>query len=112
MRIATRATIAFVAALGATEAMAQSQDEQQACMNDAFQFCQQLIPDRDRVFHCLVANRTMLSQPCYALLSPHLPVDPPPVSKAKASKTKKTLTKKSEPRTATGKKGPVDLNPR
>jgi hypothetical protein len=111
MRIATRATIAFVTVLGATEAMAQTQDEQQACMNDAFQFCQQLIPDRDRVFHCLVANRTMLSRPCYALLSPHLPADPPPVTKTKATKTKKSLTKTTTSNT-TSKKGPVDLNPR
>jgi hypothetical protein len=70
-----------------TGASAQSQDEQQACTNDAFQFCQYAIPDRDRVFACLVQNRNVLSAACHTVMLPYLPADRV-VSKKPASKPK------------------------
>ena len=56
-------TLALVAFLP-TAALAQSQDEQSACMNDAFQVCGHAIPDRDRVAACLAANVNRISPPC------------------------------------------------
>jgi hypothetical protein len=35
---------------GTMVAHAQTPEGRQACMNDAFQFCQDAIPDRERVF--------------------------------------------------------------
>jgi hypothetical protein len=84
-------------------ALAQSQDEQQACTNDAFQFCQNAIPDRDRVFNCLVENRSFLSVACHTVMGPYLPADPPP-AKRKAASTAKA-TKITKP------KGPLSLSP-
>jgi hypothetical protein len=45
---------------GTMVARAQTPEGRQACMNDAFQFCQEFIPDRERVFGCgarLVTSR-------------------------------------------------------
>ena len=39
----------------------QSQDEQNACMNDAFKVCGHAIPDRDRVAACLSENINRIS---------------------------------------------------
>ena len=56
-------TLALVVFLP-TAALAQSQDEQNACMNDAFQVCGHAIPDRDRVAACLSENFNRISMPC------------------------------------------------
>ena len=58
--------LAIVLALGAISlatnvARAETAEEQQACTNDAFQFCQNAIPDRERVFKCLMTNRSQIS---------------------------------------------------
>ena len=53
-------TLALVVFLP-TAALAQSQDEQNACMNDAFQVCGHAIPDRDRVAACLSENFNRIS---------------------------------------------------
>ena len=58
-----RTTLALVVFLP-TAALAQSQDEQNACMNDAFQVCGHAIPDRDRVAACLSENFNRISMPC------------------------------------------------
>ena len=53
--------LAIVLALGAsTVALAETAEEQQACTNDAFQFCQNFIPDRNRVFSCLLENLSLI----------------------------------------------------
>jgi len=54
-------TLALVVFLP-TAALAQSQDEQNACMNDAFQVCGHAIPDR--VAACLSENFNRISMPC------------------------------------------------
>jgi hypothetical protein len=43
---------------------AEAQQDQSACVSDAFAFCGQFIPDRDRVAHCLMANRRRVSAAC------------------------------------------------
>ena len=83
-------------------ALAQSQDEQQACTNDAFQFCQNFIPDRNRVFTCLVENRNQLSVPCHTVMLQYLPAEPVAVLKKPAASHDKSATKS---------KGPLNLSP-
>ena len=58
------ALVAFIPAF----ALAQSQDEQQACMNDAFTVCGDAIPDRDRVAACLAQNINRISAPCRTVM--------------------------------------------
>jgi len=94
------AIVMLLACSAATSALAQSQDEQQACTNDAFQFCQNAIPDRSRVFACLAENRRVISPACRQVMAQYLPPDPPPPG------AKKPPTKK-----AASKKGPLQLTP-
>jgi hypothetical protein len=49
-------------------AMAQTQEEQDACMGDVFNICGHAIPDRDRVISCLVANAGRVSGECRAVM--------------------------------------------
>jgi hypothetical protein len=49
-------------------AIAQSQEEQNACMDDAFNVCGHAIPDRDRVAACLAANLKRISSGCRAVM--------------------------------------------
>jgi hypothetical protein len=49
-------------------AKADSQQDQQACMQDAQVICGQFIPDRERVAHCLISNRRKVSPACRAAL--------------------------------------------
>jgi hypothetical protein len=67
MRIAFATALAFFA-LAPTVASAASQDEQAACMNDAFTVCGQAIPDRDRVAACLAQNINRISAPCRTVM--------------------------------------------
>jgi hypothetical protein len=52
----------------ATPVFAQSNDEM-ACQNDAYRFCQDLIPDRGKVGACLRKNRLRLAPECRRLFS-------------------------------------------
>jgi len=45
-------------------ASAYTQEQQQACQNDAFRFCGEAIPDENRVRACLVSNLRRLSPAC------------------------------------------------
>ncbi len=49
-------------------ASAESQDEQNACMGDAFSVCGHAIPDRDRVAACLAQNINRISMPCRTVM--------------------------------------------
>jgi hypothetical protein len=90
---------------GTMAARAQTPEGRQACMNDAFQFCQEFIPDRERVFSCLVAHKSVISAACHTVMAPSLPVDQPPLKKqrlqAKTAKAKhapaRTKSAKSKP---------------
>ena len=64
-----RFALAFgVLALTTASAIAQSQEEQNACMDDAFNVCGHAIPDRDRVAACLAANLKRISSGCRAVM--------------------------------------------
>lgn len=56
-------------------ASAETLEEKQACIADAFQFCSSAIPNRDRVFNCLVANEDVISAACHAVIVPNVPAD-------------------------------------
>ena len=46
-------------------------NEQNACMNDAFNVCGQAIPDRDRVAACLAKNIRRISPACRTVMTRH-----------------------------------------
>jgi hypothetical protein len=97
--------LAVVLALGAgTVAQATTPEEEQACTNDAFQFCQAYIPDRERVFNCLVSNRQLISVACHTVLTPYLPPEPVVAAASKKLPAPHDKTPKS--------KGPLNLAPR
>ena len=56
-------------------ASAETFKERQACIGDAFHFCSSAIPDRDRVFSCLLNNGDLISAACHAVIAPDVPVD-------------------------------------
>ena len=69
--------VAATFALSATtDASAETSEQQQACMGDAFQFCGSAIPDQNRVFACLAHNRYRISVACRTEMAPYLPADP------------------------------------
>jgi hypothetical protein len=68
------ATALTVALLGMTRAGAETEEGRQACANDAFQFCSEFIPDRERVFRCLEARKQQISAACRATM----PAEPAP----------------------------------
>ena len=53
----------------ATLAAAQTAEEQALCQDDAFRLCSQTIPDRERTFQCMVANKDSLSSGCRAVMA-------------------------------------------
>jgi hypothetical protein len=104
-----RKQFAFVLAvtlgsIGVSFAQGGSQEEQQACMDDAYKFCGAAIPDRERVFYCLVQNKTAITPRYLAMLAPHIPPDPPPPVAKRVPKAKKKDAKNDG--------APVNLNPR
>ena len=68
MKIALALAVTFVA-LAPIAASAHSQEEQEACMNDAFTFCGDAIPDRGRVAACLAAKKAQISVACRTVMS-------------------------------------------
>ena len=60
--------VALCLGLSSIAAKADAQSDQQACMQDAQVICGQFIPDRERVAHCLIANRRRVSPTCRAAL--------------------------------------------
>ena len=51
-----------------TSAFAQSAEEQNLCMNDAFRVCSHTIPDRGRTVACMVQNKSQLSSSCQMVM--------------------------------------------
>jgi hypothetical protein len=58
----------FCLFLAAAGAKADQPDDQSACMMDAQVYCGQFIPDRVRVAHCLMANRSKITPACRAAI--------------------------------------------
>jgi hypothetical protein len=56
--------LALLLGVGITGSRAETPEEQNACFSDASRLCPEAIPDRERVFACLVRNKTKLSRLC------------------------------------------------
>jgi hypothetical protein len=61
-----RVALAFALAVpaAALPALAETQEERQACTNDANNLCPDEIPDREKVYNCLVKKVNELSPLC------------------------------------------------
>lgn len=57
-------TIAFLS----LPAMAETPEERQACIGDAFRVCWAAIPNRNDVFRCLMDNRPRLNPACRVVM--------------------------------------------
>jgi hypothetical protein len=48
---------------------AETPEARQACTNDANSYCADEVPDRERVYACLVRNVNQLSPPCKKIIN-------------------------------------------
>jgi hypothetical protein len=66
-----RTVLAFAILASATtfSAFAETAEERQACTNDAQTHCADDIPDRERVYNCLVKKVNLLSPACKKVIS-------------------------------------------
>ncbi|HEX5232548.1 MAG TPA: hypothetical protein VFW56_09955 [Bradyrhizobium sp.] len=71
---------AFSVAMLPTASEAYTQEQQQACSDDAFRLCGPEIPDVDRVTACMVSKKEQLSPGCRVFFRP----DPEPEANAGA----------------------------
>jgi hypothetical protein len=53
---------------GIVAANAQSEEVKQACTPDAMRLCQEFIPDRAKITHCMMSKRSQISAPCRAAM--------------------------------------------
>jgi hypothetical protein len=67
VKVQVALTLAFLS-LSLVVATAQTQEEQDACTNDAFTVCGEFIPDRDRVAACLAHNISKISIACRTVM--------------------------------------------
>jgi len=63
-----RIILSLAFAMLSTAAIAQSAEEQNLCMNDAFRVCSHTIPDRGRTVACMVENKAKLSSGCQMVM--------------------------------------------
>ena len=73
MHIRLTLALALSAGMLSTAAIAQTAEEQQACMNDAFRVCSATIPDRARTTACMVQNKSQLSAACQVVMDKYAP---------------------------------------
>lgn len=73
MTIRLTLACALAAGLFSTAAIAQSADDQQACMSDAFRVCSHTIPDRNRTAACMFQHRAQLSSACQVVMDKYAP---------------------------------------
>ncbi len=70
VRVVLAAAIAFIGVCAVSQiARAETPEERQACTDDAFQHCGDAIPDRDRVYQCLVRKVRLISPACRKVIS-------------------------------------------
>lgn len=61
--------VGIVLSLLSATAVAETPEERQACIGDAFRLCWADIPDRDRVTACMVENKSRLGPACRAVMA-------------------------------------------
>ena len=83
----SRITFAVALTVGmlSTAAMAQTAEEQQSCMDDAFRVCSATIPDRARTTTCMIQHKTELSQACQMVMAKYAPGPNAPTQAANAT---------------------------
>ena len=70
MKFSSAVLAASMFALLATQATAQDrQQQQQACENDVYALCGEMIPDQDRIVVCLKAHWSKVSHECRSLMA-------------------------------------------
>jgi hypothetical protein len=74
--------LALLVPAAATPGLAESPEERLACTADAQMLCADEIPDRERVYSCLVKKVNDLSPACKRIISASI-APPPPAPKAK-----------------------------
>ena len=104
MKVQIALAAAFLA-LTPIVATAETQEEQQACMNDAFTVCGDAIPDRDRVGACLARNINNISAPCRTVMLRYQR----PATAVTAVNVSKPAAKGSK---AAASKGPLNIKPK
>lgn len=62
---------ALMAALPPIQAVAQSEQEQEACEGDVFNLCQDKIPDEDEIVACLRKQWSKVSKECRHVMVRH-----------------------------------------
>ena len=91
--------VALTVATFSTGAFAQSNEEQQACMNDAFRVCSATIPDRNRTIACMVQNKPQLSAACQMVMDKYAPGgDVSRIASAPSAAPARTVTRPSRAR--------------
>lgn len=80
-----------------SSASAETFEQRQACIGDAFQFCTSAMPDRNRVFGCLIDNKDVISAACHSVIAPYVPVD-------------QTSSQNQPPRNASANKWPLNIS--
>jgi hypothetical protein len=63
---------AILASASTFNAFAETAEERQACMTDAQTHCADEIPDREKVYFCLVKKVSLLSAPCKKIINSSL----------------------------------------
>src|SRR5581483_2135451 len=90
----TTLALAFALTTLSTGAFAQSAEDQQAFMNDAFRVCSATIPDRNRTIACMVQHKAELSQACQMVMAKYSPAQPTPAQTVQtATVTSRTVTR-------------------
>ncbi len=70
VRVVLAAAIALIGVCSVAQiARAETPEERQACTDDAFQHCGDAIPDRDRVYQCLVKKVRLISPACRKVIN-------------------------------------------
>ena len=97
-----RIILSLAFAMLSTAAIAQSAEEQNLCMNDAFRVCSHTIPDRGRTVACMVQNKAKLSSGCQMVMDKYAPGgDVSRIASAPAAAPARTVTRNAAMKPAT-----------
>lgn len=95
-----RISLALAVATISTAAVAQSNEDQQACMNDAFRVCSATIPDRARTTACMVQHKAELSAACQMVMNKYAPATQAPATAMAMTPARPMTTKPAAIKTA------------
>jgi hypothetical protein len=68
-RVIAFAFLLSLAGFAGNASAATPEEQQAACQDDAFKFCNDAVPDEEKVKACLIENRRKLTTACRAILS-------------------------------------------